>query len=59
MVSVYDDALECECYLNDEYCHCEQDCACGCTDCDCAEWESVVNPSCECGGNCQCGGNIV
>ncbi len=58
--TAFDDALECECFLTDEYCFCEEDCECGCSDCDCAAWGSpILNEDtevCACGGNCKCGG---
>ena len=56
MTTPWEDALECECYSKDEYCFCEEDCGCGCTECDCADFE-ILN-SCDCGGNCQCGGDL-
>ena len=51
MTTAYEDALDCECYLLDEYCFCEEGCECGCTDCDCEDWGML---SCICGGNCTC-----
>ena len=59
MVTAYEDALECECFITEEYCFCEEDCECGCTECNCQLWETELgetNEACACGGNCKCGG---
>ena len=61
MVSAYEDALECECFLSGEYCLCEEGCECGCPDCMCEQgWsaDDAVMGGCPCGGNCICNQEI-
>ena len=54
MVQAYEDAIDCECFLEGEYCVCEEGCECGCPDCDCQEWNENMISGCACGGNCMC-----
>ena len=54
MVSAYEDALECECFISDDYCVCEEGCECGCPECTCQEWDESLSTGCACGGNCMC-----
>ncbi len=54
MVTAYEDALECECFISDDYCVCEEGCECGCPDCSCQEWDESLLTGCACGGNCGC-----
>ena len=55
-MTIYDDALECECFITDGYCTCEEGCECGCPECvDCdSELQTLIGGGCACGGNCMC-----
>ena len=56
MVSVYEEALACECFITGDHCLCEEGCECGCPDCACDsdEWADLQTEGCACGGNCSC-----
>ena len=59
METAYENAIECECFITGEYCYCEEDCECGCEECDCGQWELVlIDKAGECpvcgGGGCMC-----
>ena len=59
-VTPYDDAIECECFMSDDYCVCTEGCECGCPNCDCTEWdEKMLVGGCACGGNCMCNEEVV